>query len=345
MHCFFSPLIPADIPGLQNKHTLYSLDMRAASEGLEYDIPANWGYENLLPWILHSHMFVAVNDTYDIHDETFQHTATIAPKAALARVSLYDRLPAPPQGVQHLWVGTPHPSAENYAKKHGLTINATYQSFLEKNDKMTQKELLGPRTPAWTRSRPKTQDYFVKRRHGSGGYTVFPLRSAEQDQGFLDMYQEAPGDWFYEKEVSGTPSSIACFRTQGGDIHVFGYTEQLIENGRNFVGSRILPLERLSEKMRLQIQDALERLSPLLTDEVDFFGIDFMLQEDETVWVLEANIRITSATIPVLLAHKYGFQEALFREHASAISPNDALVLVTHHTEEGIFYDTLSRVD
>src|SRR5690606_9127852 len=57
----YNALQPQDVSFLSDRKTLYSMDFRAMSEDMTYDIPAMFKYENLLPWVLRG-QHVCIND-------------------------------------------------------------------------------------------------------------------------------------------------------------------------------------------------------------------------------------------------------------------------------------------
>lgn len=329
-----------DIPFLQSENTLYTIDMRAASEGLDYDIPANWSYENLLPWIVKGHL--AVNEhARDVHTKLREDTI-IAPKGKLARESLYSRLPKPSEEIKHLWVGVAHPDADAYAERLGLTIQEKYADFLRRNSKRNQKELLGEVSPSWSLDKPAdVTKVFIKRYQGSGGYTVFPGADLDTNTDFQKLYTEDPTSWYYENAVLGTPYSIQCFQDQG-IVTIYGYTKQLIEDGTHFSGSLIMPLEQLKSDTRVRLETALDRLKPLMDGYTGFFGIDFMIDEQGIAWVLEANVRMTSATIPVLFCHDNRLEGAIFQEYQDEVPKGATILSQSCDTSDGMHFDILS---
>ena len=165
---------------------------------------------------------------------------------------------------------------------------------------------------------------FIKRKHGSGGHTIFSLNQLEMNKEFKTLMGE--GDWFFEEEVIGTPFSIQCAHlSQDDTITIFGYTKQHIANGKYFIGSSFLPLADLAGTILSQLQIGIERLQPLLKDYEGFFGLDFIVEESKKVHILEANIRLTAATIPALLLNTSGHAKAEFREDV----PNKEAVKAT----------------
>lgn len=318
-----SPLKSKDLPFLKQSATLYSSDFRAASESLAYTIPAMWKYENLLLWILDNQL-VAVNDHYAEIQYPHTNNCVTAPRPEDARTPVlsrlqWDSLPY----IQSLWAAVPHPDTDTLARQHNLILNYSYEAFLKKNDKIQQKKLLGTTTPPWKEIQNTTElehalgekkTGFVKRQHGSGGYAIFPINQLNRSSEFQALVKQG-GKWFFEALVSGIPFSIQCVRFAHEDrIVIFGYTKQHIAEGKHFTGSSLLPLSTLSDTILRQLKQGIQQLQPLLEDYEGFFGIDFIAAEDEKVHILEANIRMTVATIPTLLFNLTGCTQAEFRE-------------------------------
>jgi predicted ATP-grasp superfamily ATP-dependent carboligase len=226
--------------------------------------------------------------------------------------------------VSSLWVAVPHPDADILAREKGLAISNTFESFLKRNDKYRQKELLGSQTPTWKKissaelrsalSAVKGQ-WYLKRRLGSGGFTVFLVKDVAADEKLEDLLKADDNDWFLEKEVLGVSCSIQCVKyRRSDDVTIFGFSEQIIDSGRFFAGSKIKPLSSLPETCYRQLKAALKKLSPLLKGYEGFFGLDFIISKNNKVSVLEANIRLTAATIPTLLINVSGGGEAVYKE-------------------------------
>lgn len=329
-------LKPKDISFLQSKQTLYVSDFRAISESTEYEIPAMWKYENLLPWIL-SDKDIAVNESYLDLKYPFKNRLLAVPRGKDPRKSIFNKLSAKSlSGISSLWVAIPHPVADEFAKQHKLKINYSYSDFLKRNDKFEQKKLFGNLTPKWQIIRSKndlekliSKKGFIKRRHGSGGYTVFDANEAEKDENFLKLFVRNPADWFFEEFVEGNPCSIQCaINGSEKDIIIFGFSKQEIENSKNFLGSDILPLKGLQGETLKQLRKGIMKLKPLLCSYKGFFGIDFIINKRGTVYILEANIRITAATIPTLLTNMVGSVQSSYREDVPSkkVADNDIIL-------------------
>lgn len=321
MDSIFRSIGVSDIDFLSEQSSLYSIDFRATGEALDLNIYAMFKYENLTKWFggvggdMKRH--IVVNDDFgDNNQASSKLDVHIARRdVGTPSLSVYDRLDSTPQGVQRLWVGVPHPSADLYAKKHNLSLNYNYKSFLERNDKIVQKGLLGDLTPAWRLFNNQedfleaiqgSSDIFLKKRHGAGGYGVISiLRSSPQVvNSSLDGADYR--DWYAEERAPGVPWSVQCLLNQQGDVTVFGVSEQYIEDETVYVGARVEDVANMSVGLRTQVAVALERLGPLLEDYVGFFGIDFIVNEDNKIQVLECNVRLTAATIPTLLRNSMG---------------------------------------
>lgn len=315
--------------------------MRSIGESLEYDIPAMWKYENLTPWLVDG-KYVLVNDTLDIKYPKMNQLIVVD-KDKNAKVSLYKRAASQtmPANLEDLWVGVPSPDADEFASNNNYKINYSYDSFLIKNNKFTQKGLLGDLTPNWYSIasqadidqvlKSKAAGYF-KRRYGSGGYTIFKTSEATHEPKFLALFAESPNDWFFEDEVTGIPCSVQFVKYKSDEsVVLFGFTEQIVDAGKYFIGSKIQPLSALSSTCLRQIEEAIDRLSPILRDYEGFFGLDFILSEDGNISVLEANVRLTSATIPALLSNLAGGVGAIYREDLIQ-NPSDIAIVLTVDT-------------
>jgi S-adenosylmethionine/arginine decarboxylase-like enzyme len=339
------PLKPSEIKTLQDRATLYTSDFRSISESMEFDIPAMRKYENLVPWILSSGATAATNPEgkqlqYPNHCNLVTVQSSSDPK-----LSIYNRLLKRqlPKGITQLWAAIPHPDADRLASQKQLKLNYSYADFLRRNDKFTQKKLLGNTSPRWevvrsldeiTNKLTAYRNGYIKRRHGSGGFTVFPVKSVLRDQQFRELFDSGDdGEWYIEERAIGQPCSIQVLREADGTTTIFGYAEQLISNGRYFAGLRMRPLKSLTAKMVRALTKVIQRLEPLLDGYVGFFGIDFMLSS-KGIQILESNVRLTAATIPILLVNKAGTTLARYYEDLPLVKCSSDDTVLTFSTEE-----------
>ncbi len=329
-------LKPKEISFLQLKNTLYVSDLRAIGESMEYEIPSMWKYENLLPWILID-KDVAINENGLDLKYIFNNRLLVMPTGNSAKKSIFEKLASRSlPSIRRIWVAVPHPAADEFAEKHNLKLNYSYSEFLDKNDKFKQKKLLARLTPKWkiidsygTFEKLTAKRGFVKRRHGSGGYTVFDINLAKRDANFLKLFNQNPGDWFFEEFVEGKPHSIQCLVENNKDITIFGFSEQKILNAKNFFGSDIIPLKNLQKSILLQLSKGIIKLKPLLNNYKGFFGIDFIIDKKNKVYILEANIRLTAATIPTLLTNMVGSVSSAYTEDATSKNTKSEDVVLT----------------
>ncbi len=312
-----SPVPVDEVRFLKARDTLFTFDFRALGEDPSYRIPAMWKYENLTPWIALG--WATVNEDAALIAYRSPYKQLVVPKGDDPTISLYRRLKAAAldRSIRALWVAVPHPDADEFALQKGLRINYSYKQFLRLNDKLEQKKLLRDLTPRWrpvgaTKELKGVASGYLKRRHGSGGFTVFKASEMGSSK-VRDLLAAQPSDWYFEETASGVPHSVQGLRSGGRHV-VFGFSEQCIEDGRYFKGSRILPLANLTAKVAAQLSAAIDRLEPLFSGYEGFWGIDFILDEDETVKVLEANVRVTAATIPTLMVNFANASRALYRE-------------------------------
>jgi len=316
-------LIPSEISFLNYNDCLYSVDFRAISENMEYKIPAMWKYENLCSWII-SDKFVTTNEDVNHLKYPNSNFYIVLNKDADPRVSIYDRLFKAKniidKKINKLWVAIPHPDADKYCQNNNLQLNFSFSDFVKLNDKLTQKKLLKENTPKWVEitSRSGLESIinnrigYVKRKQGSGGYAVFKSNALNSD--FNVLFDQSPSDWFFEEKADGRSCSIQCIKDESGNITIFGFSEQIIDGDKFYSGSKILSLTSMDDNIYRQLHNSLEMLGKLLKDYIGFFGLDFIIGEDGMVLILEANIRLTAATIPTLLANMAGGTDASYKE-------------------------------
>jgi len=314
---------------LSDERTIYTSDFRVIGESMEYKIPAMWKYENLMPWIVESKE-VFIND--DCHIDYFNENDLITvPKATSPQISVYKRGEniALPRDIESLWVAVPHPDADSFAKKRNLKLNYSYKDFLYRNNKIRQKELLGEMTPSWKRLSKKVEikelictenEGFLKKEYGSGGFTIFNLEKESEKKHLMKMVNEDTCNWYFEKKVDGVPCSVQCLRKRDtGKVVVFGFAKQIIEGDKHFKGLNIRPLENLEGDVFDSLCSAIKKTESLLENYEGFFGVDFFIDNSDKVLVLELNIRLTSATIPILLLNEKKINEGVYFEEEREI--------------------------
>lgn len=308
MNIEWRPVQSEEINLLQSPDSLYLFDLRGPNVTPWLKIDDFWKYENIFPWILKD-KHVAVNEDYQ--RLTYPHTNKymVAPKAIDSRISLIERIPSDTlESFSALWLGVPHRAADLLADRYGLQLNFSFVDFKAYNDKYTQKELFSDLTPDWNKVHSpsdiesKDSEWFLKRRHGSGGWQVFDLGSVTSED--INRTFSRGTDWFIEKKIHGEVYSIQCVRLpKENKTIVFGFVNQLIEDGTHFVGGRILPLSEMQSLIQEQLEQAINKLDGLLKNYEGFYGIDFIVTNIQKLYVLEANVRMTAMTIPVLVTN------------------------------------------
>lgn len=324
-----------DIGFLNEDKTIYSVDFRAISENMEYEIDAMWKYENLSPWIV-KNRYVTVNEVYEDINYMNDNNYLVLNKGANSKISVYKRLEEQlPKDAKNLWVAIPHPDADVLAKGNELDINYKYEDFIRLNNKITQKELFGELTPEWEILQStddlenlgsKYENGFIKREEGSGGYTVFKLGDVEGDENFKNLLNS--GRWYVEQRAKGIPHSIQCVKN-GDEVTIFGYTEQIIEDDKYFYGSNIKNLEELPIKTEQELNTALKQLEPLIESYNGFFGIDYFQDIGGSISILEVNVRLTAATIPTLLNNETGDGGSIYKEDVPQGDMKDDDIILT----------------
>lgn len=330
---------PKEIKFLQDNKSLYIFDFRALGESMEYDIPAMWKYEDLMPWILEG-KYVVVNESYQDILYPNKNKLLVVKKGKDARVSVPRKLLKKkiPSDVKSLWVAVPHPDADLLAEQKDLIIDYSYGDFLFRNDKIKQKELLKKMTPDWTVVKDKNEldilrkskrNGFIKRKLGSGGYTVFDISTIVGNEDFEKLFLQASDEWYFEEFVKGKTYSVQCLMEKGSDdVVVFGYSQQRMVEGKCFIGSEILSLDDLGDNVFMQLKKGIKLMAPLLKDYVGFFGIDFIIGKEDRINILEFNIRTTAVTVPTLLSNNTGTR-AFFEEDLPINAIKDEDIVLT----------------
>lgn len=329
-------IIPAEINFLNYNDCLYSTDFRTISENKNYKIFAMWKYENLCPWMLKD-KYVVVNEESSNLKYSESNHLIVAKKSHDPRTSIYKRYSKidPNKRINRVWVAIPHPDADQYCQSNNLKINYSFENFLKLNNKIIQKKILKNHTPEWETVKSENnlellkknnRQGYIKRKYGSGGYAVFKITNLNNE--FDVLFKQNPEDWFFERKINGRSCSIQCIKDELGNIVIFGFSEQIIEQGRFYSGSKIFSLDSLKDGIYEQLKVCLELLNKLLKDYVGFFGLDFIITDQETVFVLEMNVRLTAVTIPTLLFNKASGNEALYKEDIklSDISESDLIL-------------------
>lgn len=330
----------SDISFLQKSGCLYISDFRAISESMSYSIPAMWKYENLLPWIL-KNKDVCVNENAIELKFKNKNNLIVLPRKSNPKISIFKKVSnkiIKKHKIKELWVAIPHPDAGVLAKKYNLKLNYTYQTFDILNDKLRQKELIPDLTPNYENInsleqiiafKKNNRNGFIKKRHGSGGYTVFKIENVF-DSKFEDLFKKAPNDWYFEEFAEGEPHSIQCLKTSDSeDIVVFGFTKQHILEERYFTGSSIYSTDKINKKVWVQLKKALKNFSSMLKPYEGFFGVDFMIDSKANILILEANIRMTTATIPTLISNDLNIDHSEYREDLNIKKNNIKNLILT----------------
>lgn len=299
----FKPLRIEDLPELNDRKTLYTFDPRGILDECLGKHRYIVSCENLLSQTLNGQL-TAVNQYATKLPHTERNSCLVVPITGDPRPSLYARMQGLvlPDEIERLYVCVPHPEADRLAIDLNLRLNCSHSDFVQYNDKISQKRLLGDLTPTWSLIDPKThafdkdEDCFYKRANGAGGYATF---HHSDRQGMKLPSRKHPALWFKEATVEGEPRSVQIYKTLKDEYHVFGYSEMRIVERKTYAGGLMCRIEALSPTKRAWIIAAIQRLNPLLEGYGGFLGLDFM-ETDDQISVLEANVRVTMATFATL---------------------------------------------
>ena len=340
----FAKLTINDIVFLHEPRTLFSVDFRAMGETPQLAIPAMFKYENLSQWLVGKatpdSSYVLVNDAADSALRSYEEIPQVcAPRTEVSQTSVYERIPKLPLNIKNLWVAVPHPKADEYARKHKLTLNYSYEDFLRYNDKLQQKQYLGSFSPDHKtfksakafRAALEESSGFLKCRHGSGGFKVIsPPRTLGADYAKRINPAIEYADWYEEATVKGEPCSVQAIQDRNGEITIFGFTKQYL-TGTVYEGGEVLNLDTVPQKVKAQIVQVCGMIQPFIKDYRGFFGIDFMVDRSQVMKVLELNVRMTAITIPTLLSNDTGTNSAVYyHEDVSndRVTPQDIALAV-----------------
>lgn len=315
-------LTPQKCKVLQNSKAIYICDFRALGESFDYDIPAMWKYENIAPWILKDRYVVVNEDSKDIKYFN-RNNFVVARKDRSSKISLAQRLKEvfssdAYRDIDSIYAFVPHPDIDLFAMKHNLHLNYTYDDFQKYNSKLEQKRLLKDLTPDWNEiysvgdlREYLGKEYFLKKSCGSGGYSVVDLSESSKE---VDINLD--GDWFVERKERGESMSVQCYKEKDC-VQIFGLCRQLLNKGKEFTGGEILNLDILEQGSFLKemIAKSVHSLNELIGEYEGFFGIDFLYDAQiGKYFFLEANVRLTAMSIPVLLSNLLGKEKSKFLE-------------------------------
>ena len=329
-----SPLVSNQIKFLNNKNWLFLLDYRVLGESLEYEIPSMRKYENLLPWILEDQN-ILVNQyakklEYNFHNNLIiVETGEIAKKSLIERyIELNSEMP-----IDYFVDFIPHPELDVLEEQYNKLCFYRYSDFLKFNNKLLQKEFVS-NTPEWKRCtsfdditllEDENQRY-VKRMYWSGWFTVFEASLLGNSNEFKELFKD-PKEWYIERYASWKGMSIQLLK-EGQNNCIFWITQQFVKDRKEFYGAECLPLSILEKDAflknnlektidpfsKLAIEAPLQLLSPGgninyieaadLSKNLEAIEqvIDFIYdKQGQRFFFLEANVRLTSMTIPTLL--------------------------------------------
>jgi hypothetical protein len=326
----FKKLLPTEIPKLKDQQSLHIIDFRATGETLSYDIDAMWRYEN---WVnaLPIEGYMLVND----ESEKNSLKNIIVRKAYKSHESLAARFLKQNNNFEFtdIVAYVAHPDIDTLGQKLNIPVSCSYEGYLRFNNKIAQKELLKDLTPRWKKAEKGSlwsEDYSVlKRADGSGGWGVF-IKDAHTEESVKNAYKNFPGsEWYMESFIEGDPMSVQIYKDKE-NYTVFGFSEMIIENKRNFVGAKIINVDSAIKQfpwLQSKVEESLHLLHPLLSNYSGFMGLDFIIQKDlQSISILETNVRMTSVSIAMLLCNEKNEEGILYEGYVKEIEQNDIVL-------------------
>ncbi|MDX9971193.1 MAG: ATP-grasp domain-containing protein [Candidatus Gracilibacteria bacterium] len=307
------PLCPESIEELSQEKALYISDFRALGESFEYEIDSMWKYENLMPWIVKKGFCTVNENSHNLSYPSANLSVIICEQGDRPSIPIIKRIKNTDSlfsKLDQIWTAVPHPEIDKISSQLSLPLNYKYSEFLNFNNKLSVKKLLGDLTPDWhtisdlnmLKGDYKSGKYIIKRSIGAGGFTTFFPNSIELPEKLLSLFSSNDCDWYSEELIDSIPMSIQCYKNDD-DITIFGYSKQIMGNNVEFIGAEFLDLESLKKDTVLQnfILRTLSNLNSFLSNFRGFFGIDFFYDSNKNYYFLEINARVTALTIPVLL--------------------------------------------
>jgi S-adenosylmethionine/arginine decarboxylase-like enzyme len=315
----FKPLKRSDITFFKKQNILFSSDFRETAESQSFKIDEMRSYEN------YAFLLTCENDVTVVTNNSYQ-LESMASKSKPAklyvakdiddpRISVYDRInPDLKSNITSLYAAVPNRSADSFAIRHGIEIIESFENYLSRNNKITQKRLLKDLTPKWSEIDLSSVENLtnikktavLKRDIGSGGYTVFFAKDRKKVREAIKLAAlDDSHKWYQEERVKGEPYSAQAW-CQNGEITFFGYGHQITE-GTTYTGSTILPFITLQKNTKNFLTAVMKNLTDILFDYTGFIGVDFMLdQQTNKYFALECNVRMTSASLPTLITNEQG---------------------------------------
>ncbi len=324
-------LTPRHIAEFRSAKTLYISDFRAASSSVGEHSTWLVYYENMLLPVV-SAGTVVVNDGYlpSLQREGVHSCISAHPHGF---VSIAERLPDTLNWdeIDQIWTAVPHPAIDRLAEMHGKKSTYSYTDFCRFNNKVLQKQCVPAElTSVWGKDSILDHvqpGYYLKHEFGCGGLEVCTVGHEKNydGQNFREMIEKDPDHWYWEEEVQGVSCSVSLY-TRGDDTVVFGWSEQIFATHAktSCIGGTL----HAPESLPIQVRQGLEAcvsalLTGLLTTYQGFWGIDYIVsKETGNIVFLEANVRVTTVTIPQLLLGEMGHAEGVFEEDVITIPKN-----------------------
>jgi hypothetical protein len=327
----FKDLKPSEVPCFNLEKALHILDFRATAERLTFETDSMFQYENWISAIPVRGFSLVNSDVLQKQDNQIIVQKDI--KSSVSIAARYLKGLDLSIELQSIFAHIPHPDIDQLSQNLNIPVSYTYADYLKYNNKFSQKGILGNLTPAWKEipigSKSDEKYPVIKRADGSGGWGVF-ITEKQKEGSLSHAYDQFPtSKWFAEEFIDGKCMSVQIYK-ENNMYTVFGFGEQIIENQRNFVGARAKSIDSIVNQypwIKDRITEAILHLDVLIDTYVGFMGIDFILPtEKQTISILEANVRMTSVSITMLLANERGSEATLFEGYKGQVKEKDIIL-------------------
>ena len=321
-------LQPHQIKELRNPRTLYLVDFRAISSSISQNSFWVYYYENMVLPVIEKGW--AVMNEGALPEYTTAPGVTYitadAPEKTLTplayRLSTFKNW----DDIDQIWTAIPHPAIDALATEKGKKLNYGFEAYRRNNDKLTQKRCLPPElTPAWKEGvHDAAPGYLLKHRFGCGGLEVWHPDHTHNLDGvsFSNLVQQNPDGWYQEKLITGISCSASLY-TEGDDTIIFGWSKLIFPQRAplSCLGGRLYDPAFLAPNLLSKLKRCITALQEgVLENYQGFWGIDFMIEvSTQEFYFLEANVRLTTLTVPHLILGKLGLAEGIFQEDMTVV--------------------------
>jgi|GEM_PF-2515610 len=340
-------LQPHHIPELRNARTLFAVDFRACSSAVSEN---SWWvsyYENMLLPVIEKGWAVMNQEALPLYKEVPGVEYVVASHSSELLKPLAQRLQEFSQwdAIDEIWAGVAHPALDALAAEKGKLLSYSFPDYRKNNDKILQKlSIPSNLTPAWKRGvHQAAKGFLLKNSFGCGGLEVWHPDQTHNLDGvpFTQVVKENEG-WYQEQFIQGVSCSASLY-SNGSDTIIFGWSELLFSETSSLscLGGKLHDVATLESYILKPLTICIDALKEgPLKNYQGFWGIDFIVENGtRDFYFLEANVRLTTLTVPQLLLGKLNATEGVFHEDLVEVQKYE---IVTNYDAGTKKYDVLT---